>query len=194
MSNSNFSAGFWNRDELDSFGFANLGRNVCISKYAMIYQPHLISIGDNVRIDDFAKLNGRISIGSNIHIASYVCLMGSYGITLNDYSQISLRATLLSATDDFSGEFLVGPQIEPVFRKITGGEIILERHALVGAGSMIFPSVILREGSAIGAMSFVFRSTKKWTIYFGNPAVPIKQRSQQMLQLEEQRNAGVDGK
>lgn len=185
--------GFWNLDELRSFSFASLGEDVQISKHALIYQPHLISIGNNVRIDDFAKLNGKINIGSNIHIASYVCLMGSYGITLNDYAQISLRATLLSATDDFSGDFLVGPQVKMEYRKISGGEIVLEKHALVGAGSMIFPGVTLREGAAVGAMSLVMRSTKKWTVYFGNPAVPIKERSRNMLKLEKRMNAEVNG-
>lgn len=185
--------GFWSLDELRSFGFARLGEDVQVSKYALIYQPHLISIGNNVRIDDFAKLNGKINIGSNIHIASFVCLMGSYGITLNDYAQVSLRATLLSATDDFSGDFLVGPQIKKEYRKISGGEIVLEKHALVGAGSMIFPGVTLREGTAVGAMSLVMRSTKKWTVYFGNPAVPIKERSRNMLELEKLMNAEVNG-
>lgn len=184
---------FWSLDELRSFGFASFGEDVQISKHALIYQPHLISIGNNVRIDDFAKLNGKITIGSNIHIASFVCLMGSYGITLKDYAQVSLRATLLSATDDFSGEFLVGPQIPSQYRKISGGEIVLEKHALVGAGSMIFPGVTLREGTAVGAMSLVMRSTKKWTVYFGNPAVAVKERSRNMLELEKLMNAEVNG-
>jgi len=192
MKSNSFKHEFLTDKDLHSYGFANLGENVQISKYAIIYQPHLVSIGNNVRIDDFAKLNGKISIGSNIHIASFVCLMGSHGITLHDYTQISLRTTLLSATDDFSGEYLVGPQVPKQYRKISGGEIVLEKHALVGAGSMIFPAVTLREGTAVGAMSLVFRSTKKWTIYFGNPAIPIKQRSQNMVQFEKHINGEDD--
>lgn len=178
--------GFWDYEELRSFGFAHLGKNVLISKYALIYQPHLISIGDNVRIDDFVKINGNVSLGSNIHVASFACLMGSYGIIVKDYSQISIRATLLSATDDFSGEFLVGPQVSNRYRKITGGEIVLEKHSLIGLGSLIFPSVTLREGTAVGAMSLVFRSTKEWTVYYGNPAIPVKERSKKMLILEKE--------
>lgn len=193
MENNYSQNGFWSRDELDFFGFASLGEDVFISKNTMIYQPNLISIGNNVRIDDFAKLNGKITIGSNIHIASFVCLMGSHGIVLNDFVQISLRATLLSASDDFSGEFLVGPQIPSKYRNVSGGQIVLEKHALVGAGSMIFPGVTLREGTAVGAMSLVMRSTKKWTVYFGNPAVPIKERSRNMLELEKLMNAEVNG-
>jgi len=193
MENNYSQNGFWSRDELDFFGFASLGEDVFISKNTMIYQPNLISIGNNVRIDDFAKLNGKITIGSNIHIASFVCLMGSHGIVLNDFVQISLRATLLSASDDFSGEFLVGPQIPSKYRNVSGGQIVLEKHALVGAGSMIFPGVTLREGTAVGAMSLVMRSTKKWTVYFGNPAVPIKERSRNMLKLEKLMNAEVNG-
>jgi len=184
---------FMTQKEIEKIGFGAVGNNVLISRKTSFYSPHLISIGNNVRIDDFSLLSGRIILGSNIHIASYVCLMGSYGIILNDFVQISLRATLLSATDDFSGEFLVGPQIPSKFRNVSGGQIVLEKHALVGAGSMIFPGVTLREGTAVGAMSLVMRSTKKWTVYFGNPAVAIKERSRNMLELEKLMNAEVNG-
>lgn len=41
------------RDEIENFGFNKIGRNVLISDKTSIYNPQKISIGDNVRIDDF---------------------------------------------------------------------------------------------------------------------------------------------
>ena len=172
-------------EEIEDIGFAAVGKNVLISRKASFYSPETIFIGNNVRIDDFCLLNGNLHLGSHIHIGAYTLLMGQNGITLHDFSEISMRASLLSTTDDFSGEYLVGPQIPNEYRKLSGGEIILEKHALVGIGSLVFPGVRLREGTAIGAMSFVFRSTKKWTVYFGNPAVAIKERSKKMVTLEK---------
>ncbi len=37
----------------------------------------MISIGDNVRIDDFCILSGKIELGSNIHISAYCLYNGS---------------------------------------------------------------------------------------------------------------------
>ena len=44
---------FYSRSELEHIGFATIGKNVLLSRKASIYSPAMISIGDNVRIDDF---------------------------------------------------------------------------------------------------------------------------------------------
>lgn len=93
---------FLSRDEIMSIGFASFGDNLKISRKASIYSPEKISIGNNVRIDDFCILSGRINIGSNIHISAYVALYGQAGITIQDFSGISARCTLYSAIDDLS--------------------------------------------------------------------------------------------
>nr|WP_321501522.1 acyltransferase [uncultured Dethiosulfovibrio sp.] len=174
---------FMTREELEAIGFASLGQNLLISRKASFYYPEKITIGDNVRIDDFCLLSGNISIGSFIHIGSYVCMMGQLGIVLKDYSQISFKTTLFSATDDFSGEFLVGPQVPDSCRHIIGGQILLEKHALLGASSLVLPKTKLLEGAVTGAGSLVFGILDPWSIYWGNPLKFIKKRSQKMLTL-----------
>ena len=53
---------FYTVEELGKIGFKKLGKNVLISKKSSIYTPENISIGDNVRIDDFTILSGTIEI------------------------------------------------------------------------------------------------------------------------------------
>lgn len=67
---------FYSRSELEHIGFATIGKNVLLSRKASIYSPAMISIGDNVRIDDFCILSGCIGIGSQVHISAYVALYG----------------------------------------------------------------------------------------------------------------------
>ena len=43
---------FYSRSELEHIGFATIGKNVLLSRKASIYSPAMISIGDNVRIED----------------------------------------------------------------------------------------------------------------------------------------------
>jgi acetyltransferase-like isoleucine patch superfamily enzyme len=46
--------------------------------------------------------------------------------------------------------------------------------------------VILREGTAVGAMALVTRSTEAWGIYTGIPARRQRDRSKKLLSLADQ--------
>ena len=65
---------FYSQEELQSMGFKELGANVLVSRKASIYGAEKISLGNNVRVDDFSILSGRIEIGNHVHIAAYVAL------------------------------------------------------------------------------------------------------------------------
>lgn len=67
---------FYSQEELKKIGFLSVGKNVLISKKASIYNPGVISVGNNVRIDDFCILSGKVTIGSYSHIAAYTALYG----------------------------------------------------------------------------------------------------------------------
>src|SRR5690606_35276944 len=178
--------GFLKEDELLNIGFAEVGTNVFISDKVSIYNPGSIRIGSNVRIDDFCMLSageGGIDIGNYIHISAYACLMGKANIKLNDFVAISIKASVLSSTSDFSGDFL------PKYKEIAspkGGEdlgktiskpIVFETHTGLGAHSVVMPGVTVSIGSVVGAMSVVYEDLNSWGIYVGNPARFIKKRS-----------------
>lgn len=152
-----------------------------ISRKSSIYTPELISIGNNVRIDDFCLLSGTINLGSFIHISAYTGLYGKFGIEMDDFSGLSPRCLLFSASDDFSGEYLVNSMISEEFRNVISGRIIIGKYVQVGAGSILMPGVILRTGSAIASMSFVNTSIDEWMIAGGIPVRAIKTRSKEII-------------
>ena len=80
---------FYCAEELSEMGFKRVGENVLLSRKASIYSPTKISIGSNVRIDDFCILSGNITIGSNVHISAYTALFGGGEIIIEDYSEHS---------------------------------------------------------------------------------------------------------
>lgn len=172
---------FYTEQELAALGLAEYGKDVLISRYARLYSPEHIRIGDNVRIDDFCILSGHITLGSHIHIAAYCALYGAKGIVLEDYTGLSARTTIYSAIDDFGGDYLIGPVHDPALTHVTGGEVRLCRYAQVGAGSVVFPAVTIAEGSVLGAMSLCKISTTPWTIYAGIPCRAIKPRNKGVL-------------
>ena len=175
---------FYTPEELAQLGLRSYGENVRISRYAQIYSPEKISIGDNVRIDDFCILSGNITIGSHIHIAAYCALYGAdYGIIMEDYTGLSARATIYAAMDDFSGDYLIGPIHEDKSINVTGGLVQICKYAQIGAGGLVFPSVCVGEGTVLGAMSMAKQALVPWSIYAGIPAKKIKNRSKGLLDL-----------
>lgn len=178
--------GWLSEEEMDEIGFQEIGSNVRISRMVSIHGAEDMRLGSNVRIDDFCLLSGRIFLGDHVHIASHVNLNGRYGITCGDFSSISTKATILSGNDDNSGNFLTNPTIMEQFTKVDGREVIIGRHCLVGAGTVILPGVHLGDGVCVGALSLVKKDLEPWKIYAGIPCRLLRERSMRLLQLEQE--------
>lgn len=174
---------FYSQNELTKLGLKSFGTNVFISKKASIYGANNIEIGNNVRIDDFCILSGNVKLGSYIHISAFCALYGSKGIVMENFTGLSARCTVYSAVDDFSGNFLIGPMVDEKLTNVTGGPVTIRNYSQVGAGCIILPNLTIEEGVSVGAMSFVRESLKSWTIYAGIPAVKIKDRNRNLLNL-----------
>ncbi len=186
---------FLTREALEKMGFATLGANVMISDKASIYNPAKIRLGSNVRIDDFCILSagdGEIRLGDYVHIACYVSLIGSALIDVRDFVGISSKSAVYSSSDDYSGNYLVGPTVPVAFKNVDNRPVIFEQYSLVGAGSIILPGVTIGQGTAVGALSLVTKNLEPWGIYIGSPIKFIKARSKAMLdfvpQLRESEN------
>jgi len=177
---------FYSQDELAELGFAHIGEKVYISRKASIYGANNISIGNNVRIDDFVILSGKIEIGDNVHIAAASLLYGgSKGIEICDFANISSRVAMYAVSDDYSGESLTNPMVPDKYKNVVEEKVVIERHVIIATGSTVLPGVRLGEGCAIGAMSLVKADVKPWVIAAGIPVKYIKDRSKKLLELEE---------
>lgn len=176
---------FYEREELESMGFAALGDNVLISRKSSIYGACGISIGSNVRIDDFTILSGKITIGNYIHISAYTSLFaGSAGIVMDDFSGISSRCAVYAQSDDYKGNALTNPMVPEEFRGVYGATVYIGRHVLIGTGSTVLPGVTLGEGSSFGAMTLINKNAEPFTIYTGVPMRKHGERSRKILDLE----------
>lgn len=178
---------FYDEEELMQLGFKRVGQNVKISRKASIYGAENISIGNNVRIDDFCILSGCIEICNYVHIAAYTSLFaGTIGIIMKDFSCLSSRCAVYAISDDYSGNSLTNPMVPDQYRKVQESQVVLEKHVLVGTGSTILPGVTVGEGSSVGAMSLINKSLDAWGMYVGIPCKKIRDREQNILQLEEE--------
>lgn len=178
---------FYSESELKKLGLKSFGRGVLISRKASFYNPEETTIGDSVRIDDFCILSGKITVGSYVHIAAYCGLFGRYGITIKDFTGVSVRVSIFSYSNDFLGGSLSNPMVPDEFTlTATKGPVILGRHVMIGCGSVILPNISIGDGVSVGALSLVKSDLKKWGIYKGIPAVyKTKKRPDAILALEK---------
>lgn len=179
---------YYNEDDLKNFGFKSIGKNVLISSDVRIYGQQNISIGNNVRIDDFVTLssnNGFIEIKNNVFIARGCHLSGFFGIILNDFSSMAANTILYSASDDYSGEFLTAQAIPQEYTSHIGGLINVGRHVIIGANTVIIGKSNLAEGVSVGSNSLVYKDLQEWGVYAGSPVKFLKERSRNLLDLEK---------
>lgn len=176
------------REAIDALGFSSVGENVQISDRASFYGTNRITLGNNVRIDDFCVISagsGGITIGNHVHIAVGASFIGAGKITLCDFVGISSRASIYSSNDDYSGAAMTGPTLPSEFTNVRHSDVFMGKHVIVGSGSIILPGVTLEEGVAIGALSLVHKQCEAFGIYAGNPARRIKERKRDLLELEQ---------
>jgi acetyltransferase-like isoleucine patch superfamily enzyme len=175
--------------QLNKIGFLSYGEKVLISDKASIYGASRISLGNNVRIDDFCILSageGGIEIGNHVHIASYSCLIGKESIRIEDFSGVSSRVSIYSSSDDYSGEYMTNPTVPEQFTNVDHRPVVIGRHCIIGAGSVILPGITMQNGVAVGALSLISKDCNEFTIYSGVPARRVGVRKRNLLNVERE--------
>ena len=160
----------WNEEIKKQFAYC--GEQVFIGNYTMFTNPAEVIIHDRVRIDPFCLITTSLEVGSNTQICSHAVLGGgsSMKITLGKWSWIGYGSQVFTASEDYSGKY--GPVCE--FwgdNKIYRGNIEFNDYSGIASMVMVFPGVVLPEGCAIGANSFVYTKNplRPWTLWWGNP-------------------------
>ncbi|KZK71075.1 galactoside O-acetyltransferase [Shewanella baltica] len=179
------------RNELEKMGFASVGEEVFISDKASIYGAERITLGNNIRIDDFCVLSagvGGIVIGDYVHIAVFSLLIGAGKIMLSDYSGLSSRVSVYSSNDDYSGKYMTNPTVPDEFTNVRHADVFIGKHVVVGSGCVILPGVTLGNGVAVGSLSMITKNCEEFGIYLGVPAKKIKNRKRDLLDLEGRLN------
>jgi acetyltransferase-like isoleucine patch superfamily enzyme len=181
-----FDTGYYSSEELRGFGFARVGENVQIAKNCTIVGLGNIQIGDNVRIDVSCSIiaTGPMRLGSYIHIGAFCHLVSRGGLTMEDFTGLSQRVSVYTASDDYSGRHMTNPMVHAEFTGCRVAAVHLGRHVIVGSGSVILPGANIGEGSAVGALSLVTRAVEPWAVYSGTPARKVSERRRDILALE----------
>jgi galactoside O-acetyltransferase len=174
-------------DELAALGCARLGNDVKIDRSVRIYGAERLEIGDHVRIDAYCVLScgaEGISLGCHVHLGVYVFLSGAARIEVQDFAGLSSRVSVYSSNDDYGGDALTGPTVPDDLRNVTDAPVVVGRHAIVGAGSVVLPGVTIGVGAAVGSLTLVREDVEEFATVVGAPARRVGTRKRGVLELE----------
>jgi dTDP-4-amino-4,6-dideoxy-D-glucose acyltransferase len=123
----------------------------------------------------------KIRLGSCTHIGAHAVLCGQGEIEIRDFASVSHGVMLFSSTDDLSVPALTNVSVPLELQKIITGNILLDKHAVVGAGSVLMPNIILGFACVVGVLSYLPRPfeyyERPYTIVAGIPAKFIRERA-----------------
>lgn len=87
---------------------------------------------------------------------------------------------------------MTNPTVPEQYTNVDYRNVVLERHVIIGSGSVILPGVTIGEGTAVGALSLVAKDLEPFGIYAGSPLKKIKARDKRLLELEKHYLAAGD--
>ena len=173
----------------DKSKLKSCGTNVIIGKTVRIRYPELVEIEDNIIIDDFTYISSSLKLHSYNHISSGCKIIGGKNsfVEMFPFSTLAPNVVLSAGSDDYT-DGIATPMVPIKYKEnAVIGRIILNKHTIVGANSVVLPNVTFNEGSALGALSLANKDLEEYKVYAGIPAKPIKARNKvNILKLEKQ--------
>ena len=119
-------------------------------------------IGENCNICSHCFIENEVRIGNNVTIKSGVQIWD--GITLED--NVCIGANVTFTNDRYPRAKNKGWKLE---------KTIVKKGASIGAGSTVLCGVTIGENAMVGIGSVVTKDVPAGEVWFGNPAVYIKQ-------------------
>lgn len=140
-----------------------------------------VVIGEGTRVDAFVTITGHGVIGKGCHVGTGACIFGGAGFEIGNYTGISPGAKFFTGSEDFSGEWAVGPGARQELRNVIKAFVRIGSHCNVGANSILLPGSEMPDGCVIGALSLAKGRLSEWSIWAGVPAKKLKDRTRGVL-------------
>ena len=137
----------------------HIGKNVKLGRNVRMW--HFTYIGDNTEIGNDTKIGSLVHIDYNVKIGKRCKIEGS---------------TYIPPLTVIEDDVFIGPGVIftndpfPMSPKMVG--VIVEKGAVICAGSMLKAGITVGQRAVVGLGSVVTRDVASETVVFGNPAKP----------------------
>ena len=164
------------------------GENVIVGKTVRIRKPHLVSLGDNVIIDDFTYIACALEVGPYCHIASNTNFIGGPGlVTIGAFAGVSAGSCIITGNSDYLGGGLSMPSIPEEYSQGNSRiePVVISDYVLLGCNTVVMPGVHLPEGLATGAFTLLNKKQyEPWSLYIGAPCRLYSKRDSERLKRD----------
>jgi len=181
---------YYNNIWLDKI--ASYGDDVRIDDTARINRPELVTVGSHIIIDFNVYISVCLKMKDWIHIAPFASVIGGGGtyLYMGHFTSIAAGGRVICATDDFKCS-LLSPHIPKELKTVKIAPVILEDFSCLGTNAVCISGITLAMGSVIGAGGIVTKDTEPWGIYVGVPAKLIGYRDKENI-LENAQKLGYE--
>jgi acetyltransferase-like isoleucine patch superfamily enzyme len=138
----------------------NIGAETKIWQFVVVLEK--AKIGNNCNINCHCFIENDVIIGNNVTIKSGIYLWD--GLRIGNNVFIGPNVTFINDKYPHSKQY---PE------KFL--ETIIEDNASIGAGSIIMGGITIGKGAMIGAGSLITKNIPPKTLWYGNPAVLVKE-------------------
>ena len=137
-------------------------------------------LGNHIAIDKGVYCTVKISVGSYTHISPYVTIIGGAksSFICEGVNNIMAGARIICGSDRFDDTGLFGALIpEELKGKQIIEPVVMKRFSNIGTNSIVLPGSLIEEGVLIASGSLFYGKSEPWTVYKGNPAIPVNKIS-----------------
>jgi acetyltransferase-like isoleucine patch superfamily enzyme len=137
----------YSKRELIALGFSSVGNNVSVSNDVRFFAIEG-SLGDNVRIDAYAILTGKLELHANVHVSPFCFLSATGGsITMQENSGIGSHVAVLTKSDDYTTDSTSSGKVS--------GDIVIGTNSIIGAGCKILPGSKVGNDCSVGSNAVI---------------------------------------
>lgn len=161
---------YYTVEELLDAGFKSVGDRVTISRKVSLYWIDGC-IGNNVRVDDYCILKGKINLGSYIHIGAYCLISGAHGVVeLGNCVTLSAGVHIYTGSDSYRADSLSSSTVPPNMTSTVKGDVTLHTGVIVGANTILLPNTHLAAGVSVGAQCIIHGEISEGAIIVNSSA------------------------
>lgn len=155
---------------LQTYAGASFGPSVYIAEHAAIYTERLI-MGAHSWIAGHALVRGDVDMGDNVSINAYACLSGK--VRLGHGVRIASHVSIVGFNHGFDD------LDTPIYRQpLTTLGIHIHDDVWIGANAVVLDGVIIGRGAIIAAGAVVAKDVPPYAIAAGVPARVVRMRHQ----------------
>jgi galactoside O-acetyltransferase len=153
------------------------GEGVRLYPMAKIAFPHVVELGNHVKVRDFAFIfaGEGLIVGDHTDIQPHTVVWGGGLTILGARVSTGPGTVFLSATYSHAPGLRMVDGLPEGEAVAIGGKLVVGDDVYIGARCVIMP-VTIGEGAVIGAGSFVNKDCEPYGIYVGSPAKKIGER------------------